>query len=607
MKIVAPFAQTPRTLDLVWQASRLATILVVALTVVLALWPVQIAYIAKLIVDAVMAARGTLRPRNVPALPPMVIHWVAIECGLVIAAGLIERATGLLHQVLGARLTLQINTLILDKALTLRLSQFENPSVNDKLRRARSEASARPLSLLVQHLQLLRSSVTVAAYVVLLVRLDLWIVVGLVAACIPGCVAEAKFSATVFRLRNLRSPDRRRLSYLEFLTTDDRHCKEVKLFRLGPFLLERYRRAAEKFHNEEIALLTRRSIWTYLLSLSSTATFYACYGGVAIEAARGVISIGDMTLYVAALRQGQQGFQTILNAIGGMYEDNLYMSNLFEYLSIPTDEPQRPPSPVAHGLTPATRVEEGIRFDQVWFRYPGHLDWALQDVSIFIPKGQSLALVGENGAGKTTLIKLLTRLYEPTTGRVLLDGRDLRDWNPTALSRRIGVIFQDFNRYQFDVRENVGVGSVEHLVDSVRVARAIKRAGAWEFVNTLPKRIETQLGRWFADGFELSGGEWQRIALARAFMHEEADVLILDEPTAALDATAEHAIFERFKQLTQGRTSIVISHRFPTVRMANRVFVLEKGRVIEEGTHDQLVRLGSRYAHLFALQAEGYR
>jgi len=285
-----------------------------------------------------------------------------------------------------------------------------------------------------------------------------------------------------------------------------------------------------------------------------------------------------------------------------MYEDNLYMSNLFAFFAEATRAIVERPKP----LDLPTAEEEGIRFDGVGFRYPGNEAWAIRGLDLFIPRGHSLALVGHNGAGKTTFIKLLTRLYEPTEGRILLDGRDLRAWDETALRARIGVVFQDFNQYQLKARDNVGLGSVDHRTDEARMLRAVERGGATELLGSLKEGLETQLGRWFKDGAELSGGQWQKIALSRAFMREEADILVLDEPTAALDAEAEHAVFERFKQLAAGRTSILISHRFPTVRMADTIVVLEGGRLIEQGTHEELVARGGRYAELFALQAKGY-
>jgi ATP-binding cassette subfamily B protein len=283
-----------------------------------------------------------------------------------------------------------------------------------------------------------------------------------------------------------------------------------------------------------------------------------------------------------------------------MYEDTLYMSNLFEFLAIPTER-VRLNAPVV------VRPEEGIRFEGVGFQYPGSERWALRNIDLLVPKGQSLALVGENGAGKTTFIKLLSGLYRPTEGRVLLDGRNLDDWDDQALRSRIGVIFQDFNQYQLLLRENIAFGSVEHLQDDLRLARAIDHGGARELVASLSTGLETQLGRWFKEGVDLSGGQWQKVALARAFMRDEADILILDEPTAALDAEAEHAVFQRFRALAEGRTTILISHRFPTVRMADRIVVLEGGAIIEQGTHAELLAAGARYARLFALQAEGYR
>jgi ATP-binding cassette subfamily B protein len=525
---------------------------------------------------------------------------VVVELGAVGALALLERALNLVRQLVGSRLGIDVNVAILEKALALDLGHFEDAEFYDKLTRARREASSRPLSLIGSNFQVLRSALTLAGYVALLTRFSGLMVVALLLATVPAFVAEARFSGAAFRMRNWRSPDARRLNYLEYVLANDEHAKEVKLFGLGPLLLERYRRLAETFFAEDRRLAVRRAVWGYALSLVSTAVFYGCYVIIVMGAVRGRLSIGDMTLYLIAFRQGQQSFQAILTAVGSMYEDTLYMSNLFEFLAIPVDAP-------APGLPAVVVPEDGIRFEGVGFQYPGADHFALRDVSLFIPKGQSLALVGENGAGKTTFIKLLAGLYRPREGRIRLDGRDLRDWDERALRGRIGVIFQDFNQYQLLLRENVAFGSVEHLDDDLRVARAVDQGGARELVANLAAGLGTQLGRWFKGGVELSGGQWQKVALARAFMRDEADILILDEPTAALDAEAEHAIFQRFRALAAGRTTILISHRFPTVRMADRIVVLEGGRVIEEGTHAELLAAGARYARLFALQAAGYR
>jgi ATP-binding cassette subfamily B protein len=594
------FAYTGRALGLVWKSAPVGTVALAVLTVLAAaLYPAS-AYVGKLIVDAVVAAREAAPGVAREAALARALHCVLLELAAITAIALAERALALIRQIVGARLGVDVNVLILEKALTLDLRHFEDAEFYDKLTRARREASARPLSLVQEHFLILKNGLGLAGYLALLVHFSGWMMLGLLLATVPAFISETRFSGAAFRLRNWRSPDARRLNYLEYVIANDEHAKEVKLFGLGPLLLGRYRKLAETFFHEDRRLSIRRALWGYGLSLLSTLTFYGCYVLIAVQTALGRLSLGDMTLYLVAFRQGQQSFQAILSALGGMYEDNLYMSNLFEYLNISTTKPA-PSAPVA------VAAEQGIRFQRVGFKYPDAETWAVKDIDVFIPKGQSLALVGENGAGKTTLIKLLARLYEPTEGRVLLDGRDLRDWDELELRHRIGVIFQDFNQYQLLLRENVAVGSVEHLEDDLRVKRAVEQGGARELVGTLGQGIDTQLGRWFKGGVELSGGQWQKVALARAFMREEADILILDEPTAALDAEAEHAVFERFRALAHGRTTILISHRFPTVRMADRILVLEHGRVIEEGSHAELIRAGARYAHLFHLQAQGYR
>ncbi len=590
------FAQAPRTLALVWQSSRWTTIALAALTVAAAMLPLLVAYLGKRIIDAVVAGS-----------PSEALRWVLLELAVIAAQAMAQRGLSLLRSVLGARLALDVNLQILEKAQTLELRHFEDPTFYDQLTKARREASSRPISVVTELFQLFQNTLTLAGYGVLLLQFSGLAVLGLLAATIPATIAEMRFSGQAFRLRNWRAPEGRKLNYLEHVLANDGHAKEVQLFGLGPMLLSRYRALGETLYREDTALARRRAVWAYLLSLLGVGAFYACYAVLALAAATGSITLGELTLYVVAFRQGQQAFQSILTAVGGMYEDNLYMSNLFQFFAIPTGAGAREASLNGAEAEAIPRPgEEGIRFEHVSFRYPGLDRWALRDIDLFIPAGQSLALVGENGAGKTTFIKLLSRLYEPTEGRILLDGKDLADWDPAALRSRIGVVFQDFNRYQLTVRENVGVGSVDNMADDLRLERAIERGGATDVVETLGDGLETQLGRWFHSGAELSGGQWQKIALARAFMRDEADILVLDEPTAALDAKAEAAVFERFRTLAKDRTTIVISHRFPTVRAADRIVVIEQGRIVEEGSHDELVAADTRYHRLFTLQASGY-
>jgi ATP-binding cassette subfamily B protein len=463
------------------------------------------------------------------------------------------------------------------------------------------------VQLVSEAFQLVQNSLTLAGYGVLLVKFSGWVVLALVVATVPAALAEARYSKVTYRLRNWRSPDFRRLTYLEYVLANDEHAKEVKLFNLGPLLLGRYKSLAETFYREDRALAVKRAWVTHALSLLGTAAFYGSYAAMALAAAARTITLGNMTLYVVAFRQGQQSFQAVLGALGSIYEHNLYMSNLFGFLSIDVSPKQTSTAGTSPPLAEPGTVTRGLELRDVGFRYPGTDRWALRHVSLTIREGESLALVGENGAGKTTLIKLITRLYEPSEGSIVLDGRRLSTWDKDALLRRFGVLFQDFAQYQFKLRDNVALGSVDHLEDEPRIVRAVDRGGAAELVAALPGGLEAPLGRWFKDGTDLSGGQWQKVALARAFMREEADILVLDEPTAALDAEAEHAVFERFHELARDRTTIVISHRFPTVRMAERIVVLEKGSVVEEGTHAELVGKGGKYARMFALQAEGYR
>lgn len=591
-KVRSGFALTWRTLKLVWQSSPRATVFLGVLTLAISLLPLAVAFAGKGIVDAVVAHSRAAA-----------IRWVLIELAVVAASALVQRSLALTRQLLGARLSLDINVKILDKAQSLELRHFEDGRFYDSLTRARREASSRPLSVVTEGFQLVQNTLTLVAYLALIVKYSAWAALGLFVAAVPSAAVEMWFSRSAFRLRNWRSPESRQVNYLEYVLANNAHVKEVKLFGLGPLLLGRYKALGETFYAEDRRLTVRRAFWALFLSLLGTGAFYACYASVAIAAAVGLITLGTMTLYLVAFRQGQQAFQSVLGAFGGIYEDTLYMSNLFEYLAIPTE-------PAGASEPGRVRDEQGIRFEDVGFQYPAapgeEPKWVLRHVSFFIPKGQSVALVGQNGAGKTTLIKLLTRLYDATEGRILIDGRDVRDWDRVELQARLAVIFQDYNEYQLDVKENVGVGDVSHLGDEPRVERAVDRGGAQEVVSSLPDKLGTKLGKWAHDGVELSGGQWQKIALARAFMREGADILVLDEPTAALDAESEHAVFERFRTLAAGRTTFLISHRFSTVRMADRILVIEGGHVVEDGSHRELIEAGARYAHLFQLQASGY-
>jgi ATP-binding cassette subfamily B protein len=574
--------------------------------------PPAIAWAAKGIVDAVIEQSRA-----------DTLFWVLTELGLVVGQASVGRALGLVHSVLGSRLGTDVNVAILERATELDLRHFEDPQFYDRLSRARREASSRPVTLVTQSFSLVQSLLTLLGYSALVSRFSVWAVVGLLLATVPATLAEMRYSKTAFRLRNWRSQESRRLMYFEYVLANDEHAKEVKLFGLGPLFLKRYKELAERFFGEDSRLALRRTVVTYLLSLIATGAFYAAYALMALSAALGQLSVGNLTLYVLAFRNGQQSFQAILNSIGNIYEHNLYMSNLFAYLDMTAGgesaeranartqtngaQTNGAVSPVAGVYDDAlTANEPGIRLQNVGFRYPGKEEWVFRGVDLFIPRGQSVALVGENGAGKTTLVKLLTRLYQPTEGRILLDGKDLVDWEPELLRSRFAVAFQDFSQYQLELRENVGLGSVEHMHDAERIDRALVRGGAHEVAGGLSNGVNTPLGRWFQGGVELSGGQWQKVALARGFMREQADILVLDEPTAALDAQAEHAVFQRFAELAKGRTTLIISHRFPTVRMADRILVLRQGRVIEDGTHAQLVAQGGTYARLYQLQASGY-
>jgi ATP-binding cassette subfamily B protein len=593
------FQYTRHALELVWDTSQRLTVALALLTLAAGVLPAGIAWIGAQIVDAVVAAIAAQRASGATDLGE-VLEFVVLEGLLVAALAGVQRGLSTCQSLLRAQLGQRVNEMILEKALTLELRHFEDSEFYDKLTRARREASSRPLSLVMRSFGLVQNGVALASFGALLVQFSPWAVLVLLLAGMPSFIAEAKFSGDAFRLFRWRSPETRMQLYLETVLAREDHAKEVKLFELGPLLLDRYRAIFRKVFKEDRALTIRRDTWGFFLGLVSTAAFYAAYAWIAVSAVRGQITLGEMTMYVVLFRQGQSAVSASLAAIGGMYEDNLYLSTLYEYLDTPVDAA---PGTATRGTDPAA----GVCFENVTFTYPGATEPAVRNVSFQLKPGRSLALVGENGSGKTTLIKLLTRLYVPSSGRITLDGLDLRDWNPSTLRHRVGVIFQDFARYQLKVGENIGVGDVEHFVDEARWREAAALSMAAPFVEDLPEAYQTQLGKWFKDGRELSGGQWQKIALARAFMREGADVLVLDEPTAAMDTRAEAQVFEQFRELAKDRMVILISHRFSTVRMADEILVIQAGSVLERGDHESLMRLGGHYANLFTLQAQGYR
>lgn len=593
---LAMYRYCGRAIELVWQTDRRLTLLLAGLTLIAGLLPALVAYLGKLIVDGVVQTSQS----GLSSDRWHTLTYLGLEAIVVIVLSGGKQGLTLCQSLLRALLGQKVNVLILEKALTLDMAHFEDSEFYDKMIRARREASNRPLSLVSRTFGLVQDTLGLITYSGLLLQFSAWAVVILMGTAIPAFIAETRFAGEAFRLFRWRAPETRQQNYLEWLLSNESTATEVKLFQLGPMLLGRYRRIFDHLYGEDRQLAVRRTFWSYVLGLLSTLAFYGAYTWIVLEAIVGRISLGDLTMYLVVFRQGQTTFASALTAIGGMYEDSLYLSNLYEFLE------EAVPPPTGHA-TQGTLPGDGLRFEEVSFQYSGNPKPALQNVSFHLRPGEKLAIVGENGSGKTTLIKLLTRLYAPDSGRILLDGLDLQAWDIEVLQCRIGVIFQNFVRYQFTIGENIGTGDVSYLEDEVRWQMAAEKGNARSFIEEMPDSFRTQLGRWFKGGRELSGGQWQKIALSRAFMRSQADLLVLDEPTSAMDAEAEVRIFDQFRAMTRNQMAILISHRFSTVRMADQIIVLANGILTEQGTHEELLRTGGRYAQLFALQAAGYR
>jgi ATP-binding cassette subfamily B protein len=598
-RFLGVFRYSAVAMRIVWDTSAPLMIAMALTTLIVGLLPAAIASVGGLFVDAVAGALGSSGV-TADSAKSEALTFVYIEVGLVLLMTAAQQANTVCQAVLRVLLGNKINVMILEKALTLELAHFEDAEYYDKLVRARREASSRPLSLVTKTFDLIRNVISLIAIGAFLFQFSPYAVLLLSIAGVPAFIAEAKFSGEAFRVNKRRSAERRMQIYLEMVLTREDGVKEVKLLQLGKIFLQRYIDIFLAIYKEDRSLVLRRGIWGYGLGIIASGAFYFAYGWVGFAAIAGAITIGQMTMYIAQFRLGQSAVTSSLTSVNGMYEDNLYLSNLTEYLEHEVPEQ-------SGNLHAGPRPEDGIRFENVSFFYPGSDVPALDNVSLHITPGESLAIVGENGSGKTTLIKLLTRLYTPTQGQIMLEGLPLQEWDVDTLRRKIGVIFQDFARYQLIVGENIGIGDSDNLASETEIEIAAKKGMADEFVRDLPSGYKTQLGTWFKDGKELSGGQWQKVALSRAFMRSKADILILDEPTAAIDAKAEADIFAHFAELTANRISIIISHRFSTVRRADHIIVLEKSKIMEQGSHEELLELGGQYATLFMLQAEGYQ
>ncbi|WP_244934730.1 ABC transporter ATP-binding protein [Leptospira jelokensis] len=581
-----------------YKSSAKLTILITLLTILNGLFPSTLVWIGKLIIDSILNANRNYTNWN-EILQSETAIYVYLEGIITILFFGSQKLYFLCTTLLRIKLGQEVNERILSKAITLELTQFENSETYDKMTQARSEASSKPLSMVNRFFTITQSSITIISFFGLLVKLSPIASLILIIAAIPTFIAETRFSTHSFRLFRWKAKETREQVYLETLMAREDNAKEILLFNLGKEFLSRYQNNFQKIYSEDRKLTIKKSIVSFLLGLISQLAFYGTYVWVISLALEKKITLGEMTMYLVIFRQGQTTFANALSAFGGIYEDHLYIENLMEFLNLPVLR--------KFGKYKNQDSKSGIIFDSVSFQYPGSQTDSLTNVSFELKAGDKMAIVGENGSGKTTLIKLLTRLYTPTSGTIYLDGVNLNDWEEESLRKRFGVIFQNFVQYQFKVGDNIGMGDVKKAQSEEEWVHAAKLGMAHDFINRLDLKYHTRLGKWFQDGRELSGGQWQKIALSRAFMRSEADILILDEPTSAIDAEAEMKVFEHFREHTLGKTVILISHRFSTVRMADKILVLELGKKTEWGDHQSLLAKKGKYEKLFRLQQAGYQ
>jgi len=589
----------PPLLKFVYETHRGYTVAILVLRVVRSFIPLAVLWIGKLIIDGVIAAV------RVRAGGGAIDWWqlgglVALELGIAVAGEGLARLSSLLESLLGDLFSNRISVRLMQHAATLDLAQYEDPETYDHLERARRQTVGR-IGLIALLLSTGQDLITLASLGgVLLVQLP-WLLLLLVVAVLPSFLGETHYAALGYSLLFSWTPERRLLDYLRYVGASDEMAKEVKLFDLSDFLVGRYARLSDEFYDANKRLAVRRNLVSTLFVTIGTLGYYGAYAVIVYLTVLGNFTIGALTFLAGSFRQSRDLIQRVLLSLSQVWEQSLYLSDLFTFFDVRprvTSRPGARPVPVP--------IRQGFEFQDVGFRYPGSDRWAVRHLSFMLERGERIALVGENGAGKTTLVKLLARLYDPDEGRILLDGVDVRDYDLGSLRTNIGVIFQDFVRYDFLMKENIGVSQIERLEDEARIREAAQRSLADAVAGRLEHGYDQMLGRRFDGGVDLSGGEWQKVALGRAYMRD-AQVLILDEPTASLDARAEYEVFLRFAELTKGRMAVLISHRFSTVRMAERILVLQGGELIDQGTHDELVTRGGLYAELFGLQAAGYR
>ena len=590
---------------MVWETEPRYVVGILVLRVARALIPLAVLWVGKLIVDEVVRAIGVAGAGE-PAPWLRLAELLALELGIALVGEGLSRLSALLESLLGDLFANRTSVELMRHAARLDLEQFEDAEIYDRLERARRQTVNR-IGLFTLLLATLQDLITLVTLSVALAVYVPWLLVLLVVAVLPSLLGETHFASLGYSLLYSWTPERRQLDYLRYIAASDVSAKELKMFGLSDFLVGRYDRLSREFYEANKALSVRRSLVSSLLAAVGTLGYYAAYAVIIYltvvghRSPGGVFTIGVLTFLAGSFRQSRDLIQRVLLSLAQIFEQSLYLDDLFSFLALePRIRPTAGARPVPHP------IRQGFTFEGVGFRYPGAEHWAVRGLDFTLAPGERLALVGENGAGKTTLVKLLARLYEPTEGRILLDGIDLREYDLESLRRNVGVIFQDFVRYDFLLRENIAVGNIGGLEDEPRIQSAAARSLADTVAARLPGRYGQMLGRRFEGGVDLSGGEWQKVALARAYMRE-AQLLILDEPTAALDARAEYEVFLRFSELTQGRMAVLISHRFSTVRMADRIVVLRGGELVEHGTHEELLALGGLYSELFQLQAAGYR